>query len=105
MLDTGASVCVFDATLATLLGIPLIRGRRVPILGLDGTIRAARMVPLDLTVSPESAGIRLRQTQVAFLEGVERTVGNLLGLKGFFSAVDFGLSHSHRTIHFGLSRA
>ena len=105
MVDTGASVCIFDASLATILGIPLTRGRRVPILGLDGTIRAARMMPLDLTVLPESASIRLRQTEVASLEGVERTVGNLLGLKGFFSAVDFGLSHSHRTIHLGLSRA
>jgi hypothetical protein len=88
LLDTGATVCVFDATLAALLGIPLTRGRRVPIFGLDGTIRAARMMPLDLMVLPESAGIRLRQTEV-----------------GFFSAVDFGLSHSHRTIHLGLSRA
>jgi hypothetical protein len=74
-------------------------------LGLDGTIRAARMVPLDLTILPVSAGIRLDQTEVAFLDGVERTVGNLLGREGFLSAVDLGLSHSHRTIHLGLSRA
>ena len=105
MLDTGASICIFDAGLASVLNIPLTRARRVPILGLDGAIRAAPLVAIDLVVLPESAGIRLGQIPVAFLDDIERTVGNLLGREGFFSAVDLGLSHTHRTIHLGLSRA
>jgi hypothetical protein len=104
MLDTGAGLCIFDASLASILNIPLTRARRVPILGLDGAVRAARLALLDLTVLPESAGIRLNQTPVAFLDGVQRTVGNLLGREGFFSAVDLGLSHARRAIYLGPSR-
>jgi len=103
MLDTGASVCVFDASLAHVLGVPLTRGRQVPIVGLDGTIRPAPLVLLDLTVLPVSAGISLGQIPIAFLDGIQRTVGNLLGRQRFFSAVDLGLSHARRTIHLGLS--
>jgi hypothetical protein len=105
MLDTGASVSIFDASLASLLDISLARARRIPVLGLDGKIRAAALVPLDLAVLPVSAGIRLGQIPVAFLDNIERTVGNLLGREGFFSAVDLGLSHARRTIHLSLARA
>jgi hypothetical protein len=105
MLDTGASVSIFDASLAALLDISLARARRIPVLGLDGTIRAAALVPLDLAVLPVSAGISLERMPIAFLDGIERTVGNLLGRDGFFSAVDLGLSHARRTIHLGLSKA
>jgi hypothetical protein len=104
-LATGASLCVFDASLADVLGVPVTRARRVPIVGLDGTIRTAPLVLLDLAVLPESAGIRMGQVAVAFLDGIERTVGNLLGRQGFFSAVDLGLSHARRTIHLGLTKA
>ncbi len=103
MLDTGAAVSIFDTGLALILGIPLTHARRVPILGLDGGIRPAPLVTVGLAVLPESSAVRLGQATVAFLDDVERTVGNLLGREGFFSAVDFGLSHARRTIHLGLS--
>jgi hypothetical protein len=105
MFDTGASVSIFDASLASLLDISLARARHIPVLGLDGKIRAAALVPLDLAVLPVSAGISSQQIPVAFLDGIERSVGNLLGRDGFFSSVDFALSHARRTIYLGLARA
>jgi len=103
MLDTGAAVCIFDTSLAYVLGIPLHPATSVPVLGIDGRIRRAPLVRLDVTVLPESAGIHLSQIAVAFLDGIAQTVGNLLGREGFFSAVDLGLSHAGRTIHLGRS--
>jgi hypothetical protein len=98
LLDTGSTATIFDSSFARYLGIDFGSTPPVEFQGVGGRLRGARRaeVRLLLLVRPELS----LPIEVAFADGIESTVGNLIGLD-VLSYFDFGLSHAHRTGYLG----
>jgi len=98
LIDTAADGTLLDELFALRLGIDLDSAERIAIGGVVGGTGWARVATVEIAVVGQE---NLRATvEAAFAPGVTTGVGNLLGLD-LWSAVDLGLSHSHRTAYFG----
>jgi hypothetical protein len=82
LVDSGANVCVFHASYATVLGIDLESGREFPITGISGDEIPAYVHPVRLTVPP----LKGVDIDVAFTHADGLEDGAILGQLGFFDA-------------------
>jgi hypothetical protein len=98
-LDTGAQQTILDELIAPALGINLgaaIKGRLLGVRGIRDNIPVA---PVEIVLLGDE---RFRvPVGAAFVPDALDNLGNLLGLD-YFEHVDLGISHSKRTLYFGL---
>lgn len=79
IIDSGASRCVFDASLAVALGLDLRSGREETVAGISGLEKAyVHEVALDLS----GGGAPPLRVMAGFKTGLP--VAGLLGMNGFF---------------------
>jgi hypothetical protein len=90
ILDTGADVSVFDATIAEILGIATANTRRV--IDIGGTLHRVAYARVNLVVLGPRGELPVPELAVGFLPGLGKAFGNLLG-RDFFERLDFGLHH------------
>jgi predicted aspartyl protease len=97
VVDTGAEGTVLDRSVAIELNLDL--GRESASLSGLGGAAVAPIHDVEIVVLAEPRlGVRVR---AAFVEGIGAALGNLLGLD-YFEKVIVGLSHSKRTLYFGV---
>ena len=95
-LDTGASLSVFDITVAKPAGIDRLQdGRRIRMKTADGTEATGYVFELSM----EFEGYDLL-VPVAFCPDWPPHTKNLLGMEGFLEQIDFGLIHADRRAFF-----
>lgn len=99
LIDTGASISLFDEGLCSVLDLDSVPDERMTIVGLDGRARRVPRWKLDVIAFPEDLELAA-SLLVGFLPGLARSTGNLLG-RDFLEAVHFGLNHSRRTLYLG----
>ena len=89
-IDTGATFSLFDASLASSLGVDLQSAPLRYLSGMEGRPVSARVAEVEIWLldEPEPSAF----VHVSFMEGVYDTVGNLIGLD-VLSQFDFGLQH------------
>jgi hypothetical protein len=98
LLDTGSELSLFDAEIATRIGLPLDAVSSLRISGIGGETLEAKLaeVALQFLNRPELS----ITAEVAFAVDIELKAGNLIGLD-VLSYFDFGLSHANRIGYLG----
>jgi hypothetical protein len=100
MIDTGAAVNLFDAELASALGLKQSSvTRRLSILGISGAAHRIPFWQVDLWILPWQFGFRA-SVEVGFVPQLGSSVGNVLG-REFLELIHFGLDQSQRTLYLG----
>lgn len=100
LLDTGASITVFDLSLASELGLDLDNAPVRYVMGIEGTRQGARIAEIEVWLLDEPD---LSLTFLAaFAPGINDTVGNLIGLD-VLSHFDLGLQHGLRRGSLGVT--
>lgn len=79
LVDSGADVCIFDAQIATILGIDVTKGERHEIAGVTGAHEPYYVFPLTIRI-----GGRLYTIRAGFLERMGRYGYGVVGQLGFF---------------------
>lgn len=78
LVDSGADICIFDASLTTVLGIDLVKGERYQVSGVTGSPQYYYLHKVTLKVG----GLEYT-TDVGFMVMVNNAYG-IVGQKGFF---------------------
>ncbi len=97
VVDTGAESTVLDSSIAAALSLAL-GPRSGWLTGLGGSTPASTGEVEVMLLSEPALLVRVN---AAFVTGIGENLGNLLGLD-YFEHVNMGLSHSNRTLYFGL---
>ncbi len=92
IIDTGASISLFDKSVAQLLGIDIPTGKPLKVRTASNDEYDAYIHPVDL----EFLGLALN-IPIAFCPAWD-DVTNLLGMEGFAEALQLGLKHAERTL-------
>jgi hypothetical protein len=100
LTDTGSEVTLFDEIVAARLEIDLSTAPAVPISGVGGETREAKLAEVEMRLL--SLSELVYRGEIAFAPNIESAFGNLLALDvlNFF---DFGLSHANRIGYLGVS--
>lgn len=78
LVDSGADICIFDASLAVVLGIDLVKGERYQVSGVTGSPQYYYLHKVTLSVG----GIKYT-TDAGFMVMTNGAYG-IVGQKGFF---------------------
>ena len=78
LVDSGADICIFDAQIAEILGIDVVKGERQEISGLTGFPEYYYLHTIEIKV-----GGREYKSEVGFMSMRNNAYG-IVGQKGFF---------------------
>lgn len=79
LVDSGADVCMFDAEVGDVLGVPFFDGVSGEVSGITGVIKPYYIHPVTISVGDQSF-----EAEVGFLSNVSRFGYGVVGQKGFF---------------------
>jgi predicted aspartyl protease len=97
VVDTGSNVTMLEAWLLDYLGLK--PSATANVTGVGGVLTGVSLAEVELEVlARRELAVRL---EAAFLPANAPPVGNLLGTD-LLERLDFCLSHSKRTLYFGL---
>jgi hypothetical protein len=78
LVDSGADICIFDASVAIVLGIDLLKGERYQVSGVTGSPQYYYIHKVTLNI-----GGTEYSTDVGFMVMTNNAYG-IVGQKGFF---------------------
>ncbi len=78
LVDSGADLCIFDASIADILGIDVVKGERKAVSGLTGFPEFYYLHKTSIKVG----GIEYK-TEVGFMS-MRKSAYGIVGQKGFF---------------------
>ncbi len=93
LIDSGADYNVFDAGVASILGIPLTKGNKRQIIGLGGQKVKGYEHAVTLKVGPHKY-----KTKVLFSKEIPPNSFGVLGTVGFFDHFSVLLSYKRKII-------
>ncbi len=79
LVDSGADFCIFDAQIADILGIDVLRGERQEVWGITGVGEPYYVHGITLKVGGWPHAVR-----AGFLPNIARLGYGVVGQKGFF---------------------
>ena len=94
LIDTGATISLFDEYIARRLGIDLTDSPGINISGVGGLVREAKVAPVTLRLL-DSLQLEV-SVEVAFAPDVEIVLRNLIGLD-VLESFTLALTHRQRT--------
>jgi predicted aspartyl protease len=97
LIDTGADLSIFDATVARRLRLDLDTSRQVVLAGVGGRV-AAHVLEVDLVLLGEPE--LTVSLPVAFVPDFAARLNNLIG-RDVLEHFDFALAHSRRLGYLG----
>lgn len=79
LVDSGADICMFDAEVGDVLGIPLFDGASGEVSGITGVTKPYYIHPVAISIGDQSF-----EAEAGFLSNVSRFGYGVVGQKGFF---------------------
>ncbi len=95
LLDTGSMTSVFHMSVAGMLNIDDVRKGRKTSLWLPNNLALpAWAFPVEATILGHRIGF-----EIAFCPSFAAKMTNVIGMRGVFDQIVFGLEHAQRTVY------